>query len=279
MLADFLLGLGAVVRVVAFLLIFLDVFLAAPVLPAAFVTVLLVTLVFEVLFLEGFFVTFFLAAFFLAGFFLDTFFLTTFFFVVFFLLVAFFLLVFFFAFFFATFFRVTGFFFVDLRANFFFPTLFLATFFRAFEVVFFREGFFLAAICSSPDGNKITAALYIRGPDFKGVFRQPGAGSVWPRSGGLVEGTRPASVWGQIDGFSRFPAGGAKIGDDTRVDAAADVEPGGQSHVAGIGGAAHIVQQAIRHGFMECPDPAECPDVGFQRLELQAKAIRHILQQ
>jgi hypothetical protein len=39
------------------------------------------------------------------------------------------------------------------------------------DVVFFREGFFLAAICLNPDGDKITAALYIREPDFKALYQ------------------------------------------------------------------------------------------------------------
>lgn len=192
------------VRVVAFFVVFFDVFLAVPALPAAFVAVLLVTLVFEVLFLEGFFTTFFLVAFFLADFFPGTFFLTTFFFVTFFFevfffaarfLEAFFFAVFFFAaFFFATFFFtgrfaetfffevffLAGFladavFFAALRAAFFFAASLFAALLRALDVVLFREGLFLAAICFNPDGDKITAALYICGRVRKG-FRQDEAG-------------------------------------------------------------------------------------------------------
>jgi len=149
-----------------FFVVFLGAFLAAPALPAAFVAVLLVTLLFEVLFLEGFFTTFFLTGFFLADFFLETFFLTTFFFEPFCLE----------TFFFEIFFLAPAFFFATLRATFFLPAflgaaLFFATDFRALEVVFFREGFFLAAICLNPDGDKITAALYIWEPDFKALHQ------------------------------------------------------------------------------------------------------------
>ena len=148
-------------------MVFLDAFLAAPALPAAFVAVLLVTLLFEVLFLEGFFTTFFLTGFFLADFFLETFFLTTFFFEAFFLE----------TFFFEVFFLATAFFFATLRAAFFLlaflgAALFFATDFRALEVVFFREAFFLAAICLNPDGDKITAALYIWEPNFKALYQK-----------------------------------------------------------------------------------------------------------
>jgi hypothetical protein len=58
---------------------------------------------------------------------------------------------------------------MTLRATFFFRAVFLAADFRFFDVVFFREVLFLAAICSSPDGYKITAALYIWEPDFKAL--------------------------------------------------------------------------------------------------------------
>jgi len=58
---------------------------------------------------------------------------------------------------------------MTLRVTFFLRAVFLADDFRFFDVVFFREGFFLAAICLSPDGYKIPAALYIREPDFKAL--------------------------------------------------------------------------------------------------------------
>jgi len=146
-LADFLFARTAVVPLVTFFEIFLDAFFAAPALPATFVAVLLVTLLFEVLFVEGFFTTFFLTGVFLTDFFLDTFFPTAFFFRA--------------VFFFVTFFLATAFFFATLRAPFFLPAFFFATGLRVFEGAFFREGFFLAAICSIPDGYKRTAALYI----------------------------------------------------------------------------------------------------------------------
>jgi len=145
-LADFLFDRAAVVLLVTFFEVFLDAFFAAPALPATFVAVLLVTLLLEVLFVEGFFTTFFLTGVFLTDFFLDTLFPTAFFFL---------------AVFFVTFFLATAFFFATLRATFFLPAFFFATDLRVFEGAFFREGFFLAAICSIPDGYKRTAALYI----------------------------------------------------------------------------------------------------------------------
>ena len=51
-------------------------------------------------------------------------------------------------------------FFATLRAAFFLAASLFAAFLRALDVVLFREGLFLAAICLNPDGDKITAALY-----------------------------------------------------------------------------------------------------------------------
>jgi len=191
--ADFLLDRAAVAEFVTFFVVFLDAFLAAPALPAAFVAVLLVTLLFEVLFLEGFFTTFFLTGFFLADFFLETFFLTTFFFEAF----------FFAAFFFEIFFLAAAFFFATLRATFFLlaffgAAFFFATDFRALEVVFFREGFFLAAICLNPDGDKITAALYIWEPDFKALYQYDVC-----QSGLILARTRDLTGQPRISGAGR----------------------------------------------------------------------------
>jgi hypothetical protein len=69
------------------------------------------------------------------------------------------------------FFLAVAFFLATLRVTFFLGTfIFFATGFRDLDVVFFREGFFLAAICLNPDGDKITAALYICAPDIKALI-------------------------------------------------------------------------------------------------------------
>jgi len=66
--------------------------------------------------------------------------------------------------------------------------------------------------------------------------------------------------------------------DHRGVDAAADVELGGEAHVAGGEGAAEVVEDLVGHGLVEGPLVPEGPDVELEGLELDAQPVRDVLE-
>jgi len=67
------------------------------------------------------------------------------------------------------------------------------------------------------------------------------------------------------------------LGDHGGVDAATDIEFGGQAHEAGLAGRDQVGQDPVGDGFVESAFFAKRPDVHFQGLEFDAGLIGNVL--
>src|SRR5580704_3988044 len=72
----------------------------------------------------------------------------------------------------------------------------------------------------------------------------------------------------------RFPV----FGHDGGVNAAPDVEFGGQTQEPGSRRGDEILQYLVGYGFVECAALAVRPDIQFQGLEFHATCVRDVLE-
>lgn len=71
----------------------------------------------------------------------------------------------------------------------------------------------------------------------------------------------------------------AMFGDYGRIDAAADVEFCRQPDEARCQQIHEVVENTVRHGFVECAFVAERPDVKFQRFQFDARICWNVLEE
>jgi hypothetical protein len=69
------------------------------------------------------------------------------------------------------------------------------------------------------------------------------------------------------------------LGNDRRIDAAADVEIGRDTHESGRQECAQIAEDLVRNRLMKRSYVPERPDIAFQRFELDAEGARDVLDQ
>ena len=181
---------------------------------------------------------------------------------------------------------------VDFRADFFFdaPAVrFVDVFF--FDVVAVLErlaGRALTAPRFEPDVDFFLAAAFFFGiaPASKRFFQEAGIIQMRkaresPISCGFTKVRAGASGRSgrESDGRFRAPCGGLMIGDNRGVNAAPDVEFGGDPKEPGLEQADEIAEDLIRDGFMEGADRAEGCYVEFQGLKLDAGRFRDVFEQ
>src|SRR6202034_702496 len=97
-------------------------------------------------------------------------------------------------------------------------------------------------------------------------------------SGALEDYTGELAPLWQLHRRGGEPAGSAVFGHHRGVNAPAHVEFGQNPHESGGRRRYQILQDLVGHRFVECAAVAERPDVEFQRLQLDASQVWHVLE-